>query len=529
MSLRRTRPQDNKHDALFDITHLSQGLETRAVKGAGFSISSQVLNYGLQTVGTIILARLLVPEDFGLVAMVDTFSLVLQNFGFNGITEAVVQREDITHAQLTKLFWIYLGLVFALTAGFAGLSFGIVWFFKEPQLRNITWAMSFTILFSGFATCHMALMTRNMKFHVISAIQVISAFLSNVVAIVLAIDGFSYWALVLRRISMQFFIAVLVWALCRWRPGLPSRGERVAPLLGFAFRTYTTYLIDYVRKNIDKILIGKIFGKGPLGHYDRASQLSSMLPNQLAASLSGVGLAALSRLKGQRDKYLDSLSKALSAMAFIAFPGSVLLTLIGKDLILLVLGKQWNEAGVIFSALGPSVGVVVVYYSIYWLHFSLGRADRLLRWTVFTLIASLLSYAVGLFFGPIGVAAAYSILFYILLIPALYYAGRPLQIKASFFLKILWKYWLSAFAAGTACWLALALLESVIIPDEYLGLFMRIAAISFLFVLVYIGLILILFRGPRPLLLLLTILKRFFSKQPLTETPESREDRQGSA
>lgn len=495
-----------------NVDHLHRGLEKRAIKGAGFSISSQVINYGIQTVGTIILARLLSPELFGMVAMVEILSLLLQNFGFNGITEAVVQREDITHPQMSKLFWIYMAMIVALTGGFMAFSPLVVWFFNEPQLKTITIVMALTILFGGLTTCHLSLLTRNMKFHVIAIIQILAAFLSTAAAIVMAIKGLGLWALVLRRVSMQLFVAIFAWTLCRWRPGGLARNVRVTPILRFAFKIYITYLIDYVRKSADKILIGKILGKTILGHYDRAYQLAGVLPNQLTASLSGVSLAALSRLRDDRDKYLNLFAKSLSVIAFIAFPASVLLTLIGKNLIVLLLGGQWNEAGNIFSALGPSVGVVVIYYSIYWLHFSLGRADRLLRWTSFTLVVSLLAYSLGILFGPIGVAVAYSILFYVLLIPALCYAGKPLNVKAGFFLSILWKYWFAAFLAAGIYVTLVTLLGSVSGAYDQVGLFGKIVISTIVFAAIYFGLILALFKGPRPLISLLSVIRSFFSR-----------------
>jgi PST family polysaccharide transporter len=280
----------------------------------------------------------------------------------------------------------------------------------------------------------------------------------------------------------------------------------------FSFSTYLTYLIEYVRKTMDKVLIGKVFGGTSLGHYDRAYQFSALLPNQLTASLSGVGVASLSRLKDDRERYLDSFAKTLSLISFLGFPGSVFLTIVGKDLIVFLLGKQWTEAGVIFSALGPAVGLVVIYNSIYWLHFSLGRADRLLKWTLFTLGASAAFYALGVLFGTIGVAIAYSVFFYIVLIPALCYAGKPLSLKPRFFISILWKFWFSSFLTG-GVYLAITLLIG---PTarlyNQLGLFLRIGGGLAFYVLSYLALIILFFKESEPLRLLKSVTREFLSK-----------------
>jgi len=504
--------QPGHPEKYLSVYHLRHGLEMRAIKGAGFTISSQVINYGVQTVGTIVLARLLSPDLFGLVAMVETLSLLLQNFGFNGITEAVVQRPDVTQAEMSKLFWVYMFIMLASTAGFMAASPLIVWFFNEPQLKSITMVMALTILFGGLSACHLSLLTRNMEFHVIAAIQILAAFLSTAAAIVIAVKGFGYWALVLRRVSMQFFVAVFAWIFCRWRPGGLVREARIGPILRFTFRTYATYLIDYVRKSADKILIGKILGKTILGHYDRAYQLAAVLPNQLTASLSGVSLAALSRLRDDRDNYIRLFSKSLSLIAFIAFPMSVLLTLVGKNLIVFLLGPQWDEAGKIFSALGPSVGVVVIYYSIYWLHFSLGRADRLLRWSTFTLVVSLLAYALGILFGPVGVAVAYSILFYLLLIPALSFAGKPLNLRADFYISILWKYWLAAFLAAGVYGGLLYYMRFISDIYGHLGPMGKILFSGATYLGFYLAITILFFGGLSPLVSLHSVVRKFFSR-----------------
>ncbi len=505
-------------DRFIRIPEVQRGLAGKAIKGAGFSISSQVVNYGIQTVGTIVLARLLSPELFGLVAMVESVSLLLQNFGFNGITEAVVQSDDIDHDRMSKLFWLFAAALVVLTLGFIAFSPVLSWFFHDARLKSVAAVLSLTILFGGMTTCHLAILARSMKFHVIAIIQVLGAFLSTGVAVALALKGWGIWSLVVRRVLMQFGIAVMAWSFCRWRPGRPRREAQVGNLIRFSLKTYVIFLVDYLRKSADKILVGKVLGTIVLGHYDRAYQLAGVLPNQLTASLSGVSLASLSRLRDDRENYLRLFAKSLSIIAFMAFPAGVLLTLIGKDLILLLLGPQWNEAGRLFSALGPSVGIVIVYYAIYWLHFSLGRPDRLLRWSTFTLGIFLLAYAVGILFGAMGVAVAYSILFYLLLIPALCYAGRPIGIKAGFFLSIIWKYWAAAFAGAGVCVALLASATAVASAFERLALLARILVAASAYSAAYCALIIILFKGPGPLVELASVIRRFVSRTPASES-----------
>ncbi len=502
----------DKYGSLLDTKHLQTDLKRKAVRGAGFTISAQMISYALQTVGTIILARLLSPEDFGLVAMVTAFSLLVQNFGVNGFTEAVIQRDDISQDQISKLFWVNLVIMLALTLAFVAFSPVLAWFYKEHQLIKIGFVMSLSIIFSGLSTIHWALLSRSMKFHLTSIISIFAALLSTGLAIIAAMKGMGYWSLVLRRLAQPLGVAICAWVVCRWLPRLPAKGTRIGSLLKFGVRTYGYFLMDYFRKNSDRIIVGRFFGKVPLGHYDRAYQLSAILPNQLTASLAGVGVAALSRLKDDAKRFMSYYAKALSILSFVAFPGSVLLTLIGKDLIILLLGARWAEAGDIFAALGPAIGLVVIYDSNVWLHISLGRPDRLFKWSILAFFAAITAFFIGKIYGPIGVAVSYSALFYIMLLPALRYAGKPMDIKTSFHLGILWKYWTAAFVSGGLYWLLSRVIPLTSVVYHHLAPFFRVGLSAVVYLGIYCVLILILFRGPEPFTLLRSISKELVSR-----------------
>jgi len=492
---------------MFDVSHLESDIRRRALRGGGATISASVLNYGFQTVGTIILARLLSPRDFGMVAMVSAFSLLVQNFGSWGFIEAVVQSEDIDHRKMSKLFWVNLGIMVLLTLAFMGLAPFIAWFFKEPQLKRITVVMSLSILFGGLSTCHLAVLIRNMKFHLTSLMNLLTGVISTVIAVIAATQGIGYWALVLRRIALPLGTSVLVWLFCRWRPGVPSRNASIARLLKFGIRTYGNYLVDYIRKSSDKIIIGKFFGTSPLGHYDRAMSLAGVLPEQLSSSLGNVGIATFSRLRNDPVRYLESYAKALSLLAFVAFPGSVWFTLVGRDIIAVLLGPQWSKAGELFTVLGPAIGIIIIYETNAWLHLSLGRPDRLLKWGGVVLATAVTAFFVGAAFGTIGVAAAYSVLYYLILFPGLIYAGRPMRIRASFFVSVLWKYWTAAFLAGAIYWGAMNGIDAAFVFYRQIPPLARIAFCLFLYSASYLCLVIALFRGLQPIKLLLSSLK----------------------
>ncbi|HPQ44608.1 MAG TPA: lipopolysaccharide biosynthesis protein [Syntrophales bacterium] len=487
-----------KADIYFNKDFQLKSLKARAIKGAGATVFAQIVNYGIQVVGTVILARILMPDDFGLIAMVVIFSLLLQNFGINGFTEAVIQQKEINHRQISTFFWINIGISFALTIFLICSSPLIAWFYKEPRLELITVALAFSIIIAGLSTQHLALLKRNIQFYKTSVNEVVATLLSVIVSIVMALGGCGYWSLIARRLTLPLSTTIGAWILCRWCPGLPARGTGVRPMLKFAFNVYGNFCITYFSRNIDKMLIGRYHGTQQLGNYDRAYHLSSMLHNQLTVPLANVAVATLSRLRDNPEKCLYYYLKILSLIAFIGMPLSAIFTLIGNDLILLLLGPQWDNAGQIFSAFGPGIGIMLIYGTHVWLHFSMGRADRLLRWSIIGLIVTVTLFLIGLPFGAVGVAVAYSSSFYVLLGPGIWYAGRPIQLTFSFLISAIWKYWVAACLSGVFWWFILYFydLTSNIFAD--FNIFMRLLVASVMCMSTYLLLICSFYKSIKP-------------------------------
>jgi len=339
-----------------------------------------------------------------------------------------------------------------------------------------------------------------MRFYRIAANEVAGIVICQVVAIAIAWQGGGYWALVARRVVPFLAMAAGAWMLCRWLPGLPARDTEIRPMLKFGMNTYGNYAVNYLSRNLDKVLIGWRHGAQSLGHYERAYYLFVMPVTQLSYPLTNVAVAALSRLRDEPDKYRSYYLKALSMLAFIGMPLSAILTLIGKDFLLLLLGPQWNKAGEIFTIFGPGIGILIVYGTHGWLHLSLGRADRWLRWGIIELIVVVLAFAAGLPFGAIGVAVAYTASFYLLMGPGLWYAGRPVGLPLLSFLSAISQYYVSAVAAGLLSWFILYSFEPTSAAFIELNVFLRILTSTLLCLLAYLLFLVTLFQGKKAIL-----------------------------
>lgn len=508
----------SKTDAkYFSTDHLKSGLRKRAVGGAGVTIFSRATVFCINMVSIITLARLLTPNDFGLVAMVTALCMFLMDVGVLGLTEIIIQKEDLEQKQISTLFWINVTLSLILTLLLIALAPLVAWIYNEPQLKAITIATAFAFIITGSSVQHLALLKRNMQFHRFAIIEITAAVISVALAVLMAWQGWGYWSLIARSLAMFLSITVGAWIFCQWRPGLPALKTGIRPMLWSGVNNLGSNFMYYFTKNLDKILIGWRYGTVPLGYYSRAYHLFVLPLNQLSFPLGAVSIATLSRLKNEPERYRRYYLKMLTMLAFVGMLLSALLTLTGSDLILLLLGPQWNRAGQIFTIFGPGIGIMLIYGTYGSLHLSLGRADRQFRWGITAFVVTALSFLIGLQFGSTGVAVAYTASFYILIGPCLWYAGKPIHLKLSSVFSVIWKYYISAFVAGLLSWLVLYSFNPTSNIFVELNTFLKILVSSAICTLLYLIAVVTLHQSLEPISQFISILNdmapNFLSKK----------------
>jgi len=470
-----------------------------AVRGAGATVFSSGVGLAIQIAGTMILARLLTPQDFGLVALVTTFSLILMNFGLNGFTEAVLQREEIDHFLISNLFWINVGVGLLLTVGFAAAGSLLAWLYRDPLMEPVSIGMSLTILVTSVSVQHLALLKRAMRFSAVSVNELIARTASLAVSVLLARAGWGYWALVGGAVALPLVQCGGAWYMCRWVPSLPRRTPGTAAMTRFAMHVYGRFTLNYGSRNVDNLLVGSLFGPNALGFYKKAYDLFALSAGQLSAPLTNVAVSALSRFNARSPEYRQHLVSALAVMAFVGMGLSAMFTLVGHDLIRLLLGKQWEPAGRIFTYFGPGVGMMMLYYIHGWIHLSIGRADRWLRWSFFEIAVTCLLFLAALPWGAAGIAAAWTASYWILTIPAFWYAGVPIQLGVKPVLAAIWRSAASALLAGGACAgviRALQALGAYPSADQPLA---RVVLVAVMLGALYLGAVVLLNGGHAPL------------------------------
>jgi O-antigen/teichoic acid export membrane protein len=500
----------------FHPTAEGKELGRLAVRGGAATISASALSLAVQVVSTVVLARLLAPADFGVVAMVTTFVMFLMGVGASGCNEAIIQRNKMDRFLASNLFWINLTIGLILTVGFAAASTLLAHFYRNPLVVNVAIAMSSGVLIASLNVVPVALLKRAMRFGSVSANEVVGRALNTAVTILLALMGWGYWALVVGIVVQALSICIGAWWLCRWIPSLPRRGVGTRAVLRFAAHINITFNATYFSRNFDNFLVGWRFNAVALGYYKRAYDLFALSASQLTVPLNHVALAALSRVKNDPVRFRRHFARSLGMIAMVGMAVGAVLTLVGKDLVLLVLGSKWAESGRIFQLFGPGIGVMLLYSTIGWIHISIGRPERYFRWMLIDATTTASLFLVALRWGPSGIAVAWSVSYWTLLIPAFWYAGRPIHFGTRHLLHAVWRYAVASLVAG---WITSITLRHLAFSGNRGNPFYTVEEVigtSLVFLVLYLIAVVILHRGISPLLQLRGLLLEF-APVPRTE------------
>ena len=440
-------------DIIFNSNELSQNLAQKSARGGALTMTAQVGQFILGTAGTVILARLLTPNDYGLFGMVAAVVGFAQMFKDAGLSMATVQRDSISHEQISTLFWVNVLISIFLGICVLAASPLVTIFYGRPELTAVTASLSVSFIISGLMIQHQALLRRHMQFGTLAIIQIASQLIALLVTIALALFGWRYWALVAGAITTAMVGTTLTLFFCPWIPGSMKKGTGVRDMLKFGGNLTGFSFVNYFARNLDNILIGKFWGSQSLGLYSKAYALLTLPLQQINAPISAVAIPALSRLQNEPERYRRYYLKAIALITFITFPGVMFMIVMSEDIIHIVLGDQWLKAIPIFSILGFSALVAAVLNPTGWLYISSGRTDRMFKWGIFSSSFIVASFFIGLPYGAKGVAISYTIGQFFLTPFCLWYSCKTAPVRVRDIIKTLWPTTLATIVVGIVLFL----------------------------------------------------------------------------
>ncbi|WP_374977072.1 lipopolysaccharide biosynthesis protein [Microbacterium trichothecenolyticum] len=402
----------------------SKDLATSAARGASVTLAGQVARLLIQLVGVIVLSRLLLPSDFGIVAMVAAFiglGEILRDFGLGS---AAVQARTLTHQQRDNLFWIntalglLMGILIAVAAPY------IAEFYSEPRLVAVTQVLAVGLLLNGMTAQYRANLSRHLKFAHVTISDVAPAFLALVTAAVLSFMGWGYWALVGQQLTQALLGLILAAAFGRWVPGLPRRTPGMRELITYGVNLFGVAILNYVTRNVDSVVVGARFGATNLGLYNRAYELVTHSINRINMPLTRVAVSVLSRLQDQPARHGDFLLLGQKVLLHITLPLLGIGAALAYQLVIVVLGVNWIGSAPIVQILVVGAAADVAGYATYWFALSKGRTAAYLHINLVTAPVKISLILVGSIWGTMGVAAGFATGSIVLWIVALLWLGK---------------------------------------------------------------------------------------------------------
>lgn len=408
----------------------STGLGDAAAHGTAITLSVQSVQFLLQVGSVVVLSRMLVPADFGLVGMVTAvigIAYLLQDFG---LSVAAIQSASISDPEQANLFWANLVLGALCGAIAIACTPLIVALYREPALVPIILVLSSLFLMSGFAAQYKARLAREFRFAALAVTDLAAQGLSILLAIAAAALGMGFWAIVLQQVMYSLTNCVLLMAVTRWNPGLPIRGASIRRFFRFGVGVVGTQAIAYATRNVDNIAIGVVWGATPLGFYSRAFQLMVAPINKIDGPMTRVALPILSKVQDDDIKLTRYLKRAQMVSCYVTASLLAVMAGLSYPIVRTIFGERWLPVAPIFGILAAGGVFRTIGQIAYWAYLVRGVTDRLLRQRTVTGLVTVVLILAGTPWGAIGVATGSSAAASAFWLVAMIHVGRAAAIDS---------------------------------------------------------------------------------------------------
>jgi len=385
------------------------GLIQKATKGIAWTGIGQIITQGFQFVIKIILARLLVPEDFGILGMALIFTALVQTVNEFGLSAAIIQKKEIKERHLATSFWISIVIGIILCIVTIICSPLIARFFKKELIGPVISVLSIGFIFGSFGIVHRTLLRKKLNFKSLAIIGIGTAIFSGVISITLALLKFGVWSLVFGSLTGTLIGSILAWIKCSWRPSKKIDFQSFKELFNFGKNVMGSRIINYFSSNTDYLLIGKFLSATSLGFYTLAYQMAIFPLSKISSIIGAPAFPVFSIIQDKNEKLRWGYLKIIKYTSLITFPLLAGLAIVAPRLIPIVIGEKWAPmilplqilciAGALKS-IGTHIGSIL---------YSKNRSDISFKWNIFATVVTVIAILIGIQYGIVGVATAIAI------------------------------------------------------------------------------------------------------------------------
>jgi teichuronic acid exporter len=373
---------------------MEDNLQHKTIHALSWSFVEVVAQKGVQFVIGIVLARLLFPEQFGLIGMLTIFMAIIRTFLDSGFGAALIQKKEITQTDICSIFYFNI-LVGLATAGLLCLiAPWIAAFYNQPVLTGLTRALSLTVIIDSFGMIQGTILVKQINFKTQTKVSLISGALSGIIGVTLAAYGFGVWSLVVQQVSASLFSTISLWSFSSWRPALIFSFSSLRNMFGFGSRLLFSGLLNQIFDNLYYVVIGRLFSAADLGYFTRAKTMNDLPTQTLSGMVGRVTFPVFSTIQDDPARMKRGLKKALTILVLVNFPMMIGLAVIARPLVLVMLTEKW-------IACVPYLQLLCVVGLLFPLHLmnlnvlqALGRSDLFLRLEIIKKIMIAISIAI---------------------------------------------------------------------------------------------------------------------------------------
>ena len=376
-----------------------------AVLSVMVQISKAIVLFGSQ----IVLARLLSPSDFGIVAICAPVFGFLAIFNDLGLSQAAIQKPDLTKHDSSLIFWINIGIALFIAALIAVIAPGAAAFYGDDRVTAVLIAMSSLVVINSLASQQVALMVRGMRQVPLLLIDILPVFGNVIVSISAALMGWGYWSIVIGQATHGLVANMIAWTMSDFRPSWPRMTPDARSMLRFGGHLTGLTLASFIATNLSPVLVGRLFGVVQVGLFDRAYKLVSMSYIQILTPISRIAETLLARLVGDRAQYRRVFLQITEAMLLVALPGLVCIAVQSEAAVELLYGPRWIASAPLVTWFALGSLMTPLGTAATWLFITQGRTSQMLKFGLISHAISVLSLFVGISWGTIGVAMSFAV------------------------------------------------------------------------------------------------------------------------
>lgn len=407
---------------------MSDNLKQKTKKGLVWSMIERFATQGVQFLFGIILARLLSPDDYGVIAMPLVFLAIAQCIIDSGFSTALIRKPELTEDDLSTAFYFNIGIGILCYAVLFISSPLIADFYHTPILSSLLKVTALAVLFNPLCAVQQAILTRKIDFKTQAIVSLSGAVVSGIVGMYMAYNGFGVWSLVFQQVGGYVMRTILLWILGKWKPKRKWSWESFHYLWGFGSKMLGSGLLDTIYNNIYPIVIGKYFCAQDLGNYTRAQQFSSLPSSNVTGVLQRVTFPVLSSIQNEDERLAKNYRKILKLSAFLIFPMMLMLSAIANPIVRILLTDKWSGCVILLQI----VCFQMMWYPIHAINLNLltvkGRSDLFFRLEIFKKIVGVCIMFITIPHGIIWMVSGGIVSSMLSLIINTYYTGKLINV-----------------------------------------------------------------------------------------------------